>query len=170
MQTDVVIDIYKPNGAWKREPNGVCAVTRDNRQVYIEYAHPDEVPALMREILATLNAEPVLPLTLRTAPGAYAKIHAGVAHIHPFWDSNGRMARLLANIPLLRAGLPPIVIPVERRRRYLQLLADYELALGAIDRHTGVWPKPGLLGDFAGFCTDWYAATRRLVQAARGDG
>ena len=80
------------------------------------------------------------------------------------------MARLLANIPLLCARLPPIVIPVERRQRYLQLLADYELALGAIDRHTGVWPKPGLLADFAGFYTDCYAATRRLVQAARGDG
>ena len=73
-------------------------------------------------------------------------------------------------IPLLRAGLPPIVIPVERRQRYLQLLADYELALGAIDQHTGVWPKPGLLADFAGFCADCYAATRRLVRAARGDG
>lgn len=170
VQTDAVIDIYKPNGAWKREPNGVYAVTRANRQVYIEYAHPDEVPALMREILATLNAEPVPPLTLRTAPGAYAKIHAGVAHIHPFWDGNGRMARLLANIPLLRAGLPPIVIPVERRRSYLRLLADYELALGVIDRHTGVWPKPGLLGDFTDFCMDCYAATRRLAQAARGDG
>ena len=162
MQTDAVIDIYKPNGA--------CVVTRDNRQVYIEYAHSDEVPALMREILAALNAESVLPLTLYTAPERYAKIHAGVAHIHPFWDGNGRMARLLANIPLLRAGLPPIVILAERRQHYLRLLAEYELALGAIDRHTGVWPKPGLLADFTGFCADCYAATRRLVQAARGDG
>ena len=46
VQTDIVTDIYKPNGAWKLEPNGAYAVTRDNRQVYIEYAHPNDVPNL----------------------------------------------------------------------------------------------------------------------------
>jgi len=37
-------------------------------------------------------------------------------HIHPFWDGNGRMARLVANIPVIRAGLPPIIIPMEKRQ------------------------------------------------------
>lgn len=166
VQTGAVIDIYKPSGAWKLEPNGTYAVTRDNRQVYIEYADPEEVPHLMREILAALNAEHTPPLTLETAPDTYAKIHAGIAHTHPFWDGNGRIARLLSNIPLLRAGLPPIVIPAERRQLYIQLLAEYELALGAIDRHTGVWPKPILLADFTTFCADCYEATRQLVEGA----
>ena len=94
----------------------------------------------------------------------YAKIHAGIAHIHPFWDSNGRIARLLGNIPLLRAGLPPIVIPNEERRQYIQLLADYELAVGTIDRKTGVWPKPELLEDFTAFCGECYSVTRELVE------
>lgn len=168
VQTDIVIDIYKPNGAWKLEPNGAYAVTRDDRQVYIEYAAPKEVPHLMREILTALNAEHTPPLNLDTAPETYAKIHAGIAHTHPFWDGNGRIARLLANIPLLRAGLPPIVIPAERRQLYIQLLAEYELTLGVIDRHTGVWPKPILLNDFTAFCADCYEATRKLVERAHG--
>lgn len=120
----------------------------------------------MREILAALNADYTPPLTLETAPDTYAKIHSGIAHTHPFRDGNGRIARLLSNIPLLRAGLPPIVIPVERRQPYIQLLAEYELALGAIDRHTGVWPKPSLLADFTTFCADCYEATRELVEEA----
>jgi len=170
VQTDTVVDIYKPNGAWKVEPNGTYTVTRDNRQVYIEYAAPKEVPHLMGEILSALNAERAPPLTLDTAHAAYARVHAGIAHTHPFWDGNGRIARLLSNIPLLRAGLPPIVIPAERRQRYIQLLAEYELAVGTITRHTGVWPKPDLLADFASFCADCYEATRQLVEGAHGDG
>lgn len=166
VQTDVVTDIYEPNGAWKLEPNGTYTVTRDNRQVYIDYAAPEEVPGLMHEILAALNAEHTPPLNLDTAPATYAKIHAGIAHTHPFWDGNGRIARLLSNIPLLRAGQPPIVIPAERRQLYIQLLAEYELAVGVIDRYTGVWPKPILLADFANFCADCYEATQKLVEGA----
>ncbi len=166
VQTDVVTDIYRPNGAWKVEPNGTYAVTGDERQVYIDYAHPRDVPGLMSEILTVVNSEPEPPLTLDTAHEVYAKIHAGVAHTHPFWDGNGRIARLLANTPVLRAGLPPIVIPKERRRTYLQLLADYELAVGTIDTVTGVWPKPDLLADFEAFCAECYEATKRLVREA----
>ena len=122
----------------------------------------------MREILAALNAEHTPPLTLEAASDTYAKIHAGIARTHPFWDGNGRIARLLSNVPLLRAGLPPIVIPAERRQRYIQLLAEYELAVGAIDRYTGVWPEPALLADFESFCAGCYDATRALVAEAHG--
>lgn len=171
VQTEVVTDIYKPNGAWKVEPNGSYVVTHDGRQVYLEYAAPSEVPFLMKEIIDELNILHTPALTLLTAPGAYAKIHAGIAHIHPFWDGNGRIARLLANVPLLRAGLPPIVIPVERRQAYIQLLADYELELGTIDRNTGVWPDRitaiphdlSPLAEFTAFCDDCYASTQALV-------
>lgn len=52
--------------------------------------------------------------------------------IHPFWDGNGRMARLVANIPVIRAGLPPIIIPMEKRQLYLEILAKYHLARGTI--------------------------------------
>ncbi len=35
------------------------------------------------------------------------------------------MARLLANIPLLRTGQPPLIIPAEKRIEYLTLCAGY---------------------------------------------
>ena len=75
----------------------------------------------MQQIINMINQEKVTELTLGMAHQWYAKIHAGIAHIHPFWDGNGRFARLLANVPLLKSGLPPIIISKEKRREYIQL-------------------------------------------------
>jgi len=166
VQTEQVTDIFKPNGAWKVEPNGTHAVASDGRQVFIEYAMPHHVPALMAEIVDFLNALTVENVTASSAHEHYSKIHVGIVHVHPFWDGNGRIARLLANIPLLKAGLPPLTIPAEERRAYLQLLADYQIATGQLDSDTGVWPGTSRLTDFSEFCATSYQATRKLVSAA----
>jgi Fic family protein len=166
VQTTQVIDIYKPHGAWKIEPNGTYVVTKDNQQVYIEYAHPSEVGSLMKEIIDEINSLAIEKIMLDNAHKIYAKIHAGIAHTHPFWDGNGRIARLLANIPLLRAGLPPIVIPNEERRTYIQLLAEYQLTTGTINKNTGVWPQAYLLEEFEEFIRECYSITKELVEKA----
>jgi Fic family protein len=59
-----------------------------------------------------------------------ALLHLGFVHIHPFWDGNGRMARLLANIPLLRHGLLPLVIETTRRKATIDTLATYQPVAG----------------------------------------
>ncbi|KAH8103947.1 fido domain-containing protein [Cristinia sonorae] len=49
---------------------------------------------------------------LRVDPfAAAAWVHHVFITIHPFEDGNGRMARLLSSIPLIRNGLPPMCIP-----------------------------------------------------------
>lgn len=55
-----------------------------------------------------------------------AKLHHGIASIHPFTDGNGRTARLAMNFVLLAAGYPPISIPTDLRK-------DYYTALEAAD-------------------------------------
>jgi hypothetical protein len=42
---------------------------------------------------------------------AYAELHISLVRIHPFVDGNGRIARLVANLPVLHSGWPPILIP-----------------------------------------------------------
>jgi len=93
-----------------------------------------------------------------------------MVHIHPFWDGNGRMARLLANILLLKAGLPPLVIDQSVRREYIECLAEYEVSVGRLDDTTGVWPDDSELAGFTAFCGAAYAATRELVAAASESG
>ncbi len=50
-------------------------------------------------------------------------MHAWVAHIHPFADGNGRTARALMNLILVRGGFPIVLIRRKDRARYYDSLA-----------------------------------------------
>lgn len=165
VQTEEVIDILNPVGAWKHEPNGTYTVTPDGKQLFIEYATPGDIPTLMVEWLALLNGNQH-PNDEAEALAAYVDLHVAFVRVHPFFDGNGRMARLLANIPILRAGLPPIVIASERRREYLLLLASYELATGQAKPGKPLLPQPELLAGFKGYCRECWQASLDLVNAA----
>ena len=60
-----------------------------------------------------------IPAVLRCAV-----LHAWLAHIHPFIDGNGRTARAVGNLELIRSGYPPLIIRKKDRNRYLEALAD----------------------------------------------
>ncbi|KAL4079200.1 fido domain-containing protein [Scleroderma citrinum] len=47
-----------------------------------------------------------------------AWLHVTFTRCHPFDDGNGRMARLISSIPLLRFGFPPLCITPTGRRVY----------------------------------------------------
>ena len=51
---------------------------------------------------------------------AYA--HHELVRIHPFVDGNGRTARLLMNLILMREGYPPVVIIKKERKKYFDSL------------------------------------------------
>ena len=166
VQAERVADIYKPLRSWKVEPNGTYAVDDSGAQVFVEYAAPEDVPALMAEVIDCVNTTRLRPDDAGEAAPAYARIHAGFVSIHPFRDGNGRLARLIANVPLLNAGLPPLVIPKEERRVYNDTLARYQRRIGRITPETGVWPDPSELAPFTDFCQRCYTTTRRLVDRA----
>ena len=48
--------------------------------------------------------------------------HVWLAQIHPFTDGNGRTARALMNLILMRRGYPPCIITEEDRPRYMDAL------------------------------------------------
>jgi Fic family protein len=74
-----------------------------------------KVPDLMTELFTGLSAiaDPV---------ERAAKLHHGIAAIHPFTDGNGRAARLAMNFILIAAGYPPISIPTDHRQSYYSAL------------------------------------------------
>lgn len=52
-------------------------------------------------------------------------VHAWLAHIHPFDDGNGRVARLLANLALAQGGYPPLIVSAATDRgEYYDSLAQ----------------------------------------------
>ena len=51
-----------------------------------------------------------------------AAAHVWLAQIHPFTDGNGRTARALMNLTLLRRGYPPCIITEDDRPRYIDAL------------------------------------------------
>jgi len=84
----------------------------------------------MTRWLALLHAEVQTRKEPKDVLRAYARLHVSFTTIHPFWDGNGRIARLVSNLPCLEAGYPPIVIDNERRYEYITALAAYTLAHG----------------------------------------
>lgn len=51
-----------------------------------------------------------------------AKIHYDFVKIHPFVDGNGRLARLIMNLYLVKNGFLPIIFPVVTRLEYIKSL------------------------------------------------
>ena len=166
VQTERVRDINKPYGGWKIEPNGCNAVNDEDQPVYIEYAKPIHVDALMEQFVDVLNGLLTEPLSRDQAVVAYAKLHIGFVHVHPFWDGNGRMARLISNLPLLRAGYPPLVIDEHQRGAYIRSLSQYQIGTGVINKETGVWPGTVEYDDFLALCGESYRATEDLIDQA----
>jgi Fic family protein len=80
------------------------------------FPNPAKVPELVLEFVQYINTLEVHPV-IRAG-----RAHFGLVHIHPFVDGNGRTARLLMNLLLIRAGYPPALVPLEVRARYYDAL------------------------------------------------
>jgi Fic family protein len=88
------------------------------------FPSPAEVPALMSDFAAWLA--PALN-TPETAFGA----HRRLVNLHPFNDGNGRTARLLMNLVLIRGGYPPVAVRPEDRLEYIRSLQREQAGEGA---------------------------------------
>lgn len=78
----------------------------------------NEVMTAMEQWQAWSLGSPSVPPVLRSAV-----LHAWLVHVHPFLDGNGRTARAVGNLELIRAGYPPLIIRARKdRSRYLEAL------------------------------------------------
>ncbi|MGA8551341.1 MAG: Fic family protein [Stellaceae bacterium] len=105
------------------DPDEAGAYSRHQRMIAgsaVVLPSPAEIPALMGDFVRWLQGAPPDPETAFAA-------HARLVAIHPFSDGNGRTARLLMNLLLLRAGYPPVVIGPEHRARYIEALETLQL-------------------------------------------
>ena len=164
IQTAVEVDYFKPVGAWKREPNSTLAKLSGQTLINDTYAAPEHVAELMQTWITEF--EQMRKSDDVSALDAYIWSHATFVRIHPFADGNGRVARLLANIPILEKGFLPVLIPVEKRLAYVESLAAWQMASG------GLKPGGSLLGDvktleaFRVLCAEAFEASHALLSEA----
>ncbi|MEW9677331.1 Fic family protein [Lentibacillus sp. L22] len=103
--------------------NDAYAGNYRDQQVFISGAkHTPPAPFLIKEQMEKLmnwyeqETKQLHPVTRG------AMLHAIFVGIHPFIDGNGRTARLLLNLELMKDGFPPVVIKVENRLGYYEAL------------------------------------------------
>lgn len=95
---------------------------------------PVRIAGALTEPVEPYLIEPKLTELIQDLQSKYAPLHiveqAALFHlrfeaIHPFIDGNGRTGRLLMNLQLIRAGLPPIDIKFADKRRYYEAFDTY---------------------------------------------
>jgi len=94
------------SGTWRSDRVSVHDV--DGEMVY-EPPAPDQVPALMDELVESLNPSNDEPPLIRAAIA-----HLNMVRIHPFHDGNGRMGRCLQTLVLMHEhDVPPEIASLE---------------------------------------------------------
>lgn len=87
----------------------------------VVFPNPAKVPTLMASFGGWLADTPA---SMETAFDA----HYRLVSIHPFTDGNGRTARLLMNLLLIRGGYPPVAVRPEDRRGYIDALETAQVS------------------------------------------
>ncbi|MBX7171324.1 MAG: Fic family protein [Pyrinomonadaceae bacterium] len=109
-------------GKYKQTPNNSY---RQSGKI-IEFATPEETPQKMKELIEWFavesHKEKVNPIVLA------AEFHYRFIKIQPFDDANGRIAKILTNLILMRHNYPPIVFKNSDKTLYNFALqqADYD--------------------------------------------
>ncbi len=100
-----------------------------------------KVPRLMDEMLSRYDEG----ISKREhAVRVASTLHFDLLTIHPFKDGNGRTARLLQNLHLIREGFAPILIGAEEKPRYFDMLQRSQVAV----------PGVGDPSEFVGYMAD----------------
>jgi Fic family protein len=108
------VEVPLTRGDWKTQPN---SPTRDS--ITFGYCPPEQVASEMDRLIALhLKHE---------QSGVSAEVEAAWLHhrfsqIHPFQDGNGRVARALASLVLVKGGLFPLVVTRDDKAPYLDAL------------------------------------------------
>ena len=125
IQTEHLVDYERPNGAYKVLPNGRWKKI-DGKDKHFYYTHPDFVVYLMKLWFADFDTISKTITSREDAARIYTDMHISFTGIHPFWDGNGRLARLISNLPLLKSGYLPIIIDNRDKEEYKHLQFTYQ--------------------------------------------
>jgi Fic family protein len=150
-------DLAKRPGRWRLGP--IFVQRSESGETVYEGPDPEEVPGLMADYVASLQAGGSTPLVRA------AMAHLNLVMIHPFRDGNGRMARCLQTLVLAREGiLAPELSSIEE---YLgRNTEDYYNVLAAVG--AGRWDPHRDARPWIRFClTAHYRQAQTLLRRVR---
>ncbi|MBP7052988.1 MAG: Fic family protein [Phycisphaerae bacterium] len=109
------VRVTLPRGEWKRLPNNV----EGPGDYVLEFCPPEQVESEMDRLLAMhgKHEEWGVPVYVEAA-----WLHHRFTQIHPFADGNGRVARCLATVVLLKAKWFPLVVTRAHREEYISAI------------------------------------------------
>ncbi|MFM9951164.1 MAG: Fic family protein [Saprospiraceae bacterium] len=113
-------------GKWKTEFNHILNYKGER----FDFAAPVEVKEQIHQLIDRTNA--AIDQINHKKKGALHPLdiafqfHIEYLTIHPFYDGNGRTARLLTNLLLISFGFPPLIIKKEDKDAYYKYLADIQ--------------------------------------------
>ncbi len=109
------INVQLLKGTWKKLPNNP---TRSDGNLH-EYCPPEHVASEIDRLIEMHNQH----ISENIPPEIEAAwLHHRFTQIHPFQDGNGRIARALASLVLIRAKWFPLVIDRDIRGEYIESL------------------------------------------------
>jgi Fic family protein len=112
-------------GQWKTGNNHLINYKHEK----FDFIDHSEVPDAMHELMNWLNAQTQQwkdqKNDLHPALIAF-EFHLKYLTIHPFYDGNGRTARIFTNLILISSGYPPVIIKKEEKEMYYRYLADVQ--------------------------------------------
>lgn len=113
-------------GTWKTDPNMIY----NHKGEKYDFVKPEEVKDKMHELLNRTNASiDAIQMNKKNAPHALdvaLQFHLEYLDIHPFYDGNGRTARILTNLILISLGYTPFWITEKEREVYYRFISDIQ--------------------------------------------
>jgi len=101
------------NGEYRKIPLMVTGAKK-------ELPPPEDVQGLMEKFYSTIANGP----SEENFIDYLTRVHTDFVNCHPFRDGNGRMARLILNIILLKEGFPPIAFDINHCPLFTEAVRD----------------------------------------------
>jgi Fic family protein len=163
VQTNIVIDIECPIGDYKVVEDGTYLKVDDELK-YFAYPHPNDIPHLMKLFFDEFGDISNTNLSLEEAIKTYTKSHLAFTAIHPFFDGNGRLGRLIANLPLLKNRYLPMIVDNKARAIYMKLLSAHKRNSQPLTKDTNILvEKNKYLNDLYEFFNGQYQNSQKIL-------
>ena len=107
-------------GQFKKRPNLIIGANSTPTPPYL-------VPSALIDWIDNLAVQMAAAVSDVDRVLAICRQHIAFERIHPFPDGNGRVGRALMVYSCFLSDVPPIVIPVERRKEYINYLNTDDL-------------------------------------------